>query len=174
MALNTRSLFDPRWVFANRQSVQGSMLIRGEVFRIDAKTPDTSTWEPFAANPANRQPLAPVNETLIYLGPARVQPNQDWRARKVNWGTETVTEHAVRVALSFEQNELATSGEQFPIIQPRDFFRVLEVLTVDGIKVDPNMLGNIYTIRVVNSSSNAWTRDMLCDIVTDQVGAPLA
>ncbi len=193
MALNTRGVMDPRFPFFARPVVQGAMMCAGTLYRV---TPNTVTeWDPFNADPTKRAPVDVVTLTPIYVGPARVQPGQDWRARQQNARDETTVENIIRVQLAFGANQLpggvpdgATlpgaalfpSDDLFPddgdieltndpLVRVDDVFRVSAVHQLNGTPVDEQLLTNVLIVRNVTTSSNQWVRNLSCALDVTRV-----
>lgn len=174
MALNTRSSIDPRWAFAHRAVARGAMLCSGVLYRTTAGDPATVAWRPFALDPVDRAPGAPAAWTPIYQGPARVQPNQGWRSKVLNFRDETTAQQATLVQLDLSANQLAIDYvTDFPIVKQDDVFRVTDVLTVGGVPVSSQLLNKVFVVRATTSSSNSWTFDAWCDELESVVGDPI-
>jgi len=146
-----------------------------------ARKREASTeWDPLT------KPDTPLFEyTNIYVGKARVQPNNDWRAREYRVQGELVTEHAMRFQLDLTGNEIKTpyplpgpkdtDGDPIELtgdaglIQADDVVKVNRVYAPYGFPVDSVNQGFVFSVRIVNSSSNAWTRVLLCDFIGQHV-----
>lgn len=151
MALMTRRSMDPRWVYASRKVPSGFMEAIVEIFRPAAQdddpifNPDTGEW-------TGGQP------TYLFQGRARVQPNKDWRARNREFAREETAEHAVRVQVEFGSNTLDGSDGALPE------FRIGDRVKVTYSPHDEALKDYLFTIRNPISSSNAWLRNLLCDV----------
>ena len=161
--LNRRPMIDDRWSYAQRRVVIGAMRAKCLIYYPQK---NTTQWTPFDSDPTKRAvPDADVLGTPLYLGRCRVQPNKDWRARRMEVGGEIVTDHAVRIQIDFTGNELVPDGIT-PVIPEHALVRVAPegVLTVGGLPVS-NQIGLVdYFVRIVSESSNSWVKTLLCDM----------
>lgn len=179
MALNTRGLIDPRWSYFARQTVRGAMIATVEV-----KHPIESAdqWDPLKGDV-----FGEVGQDGVYrhyVGPARVQPNNDWRARKQSWPGQKITEHAMRIQIDLTGNTLAGGNPDKDFAQQMsydaglmhvgDIVRVTEVAAPYGAQypVEPIIMRYEYIVRNVSSSSNSWVRTLLCDFIVNNVTPP--
>ena len=154
-------MLTPEWAFHHRETVSGSMMCRVELSRTSAI--DRGSWTP----DKGFGDVSAVTETLIYRGIARVQPNKDWRARKQEYETEAVVEHAYRIQLAFDGQEL--SGKGFPqVILPEDRVKVIEVASLRGVAIDPAIKNFDFIVRNSVAGSNYWVRTLLCDVLVDE------
>jgi hypothetical protein len=151
MALMNRRSMDPRWVYASRKVPSGFMEATIEIFRPAPQNsepvfdPETGTWSG-----------GPV--TYLFRGRARVQPNKDWRARNREFAREETAEHAVRVQVEFGSNTIEGSDGVLPE------FRLGDRIRVTSSPHDTALEDYIFTVRNPTSSSNAWLRNLLCDV----------
>lgn len=168
-----RVTFDPRFAFYHRGVPRGAMQAIGTLYRVPRLAAGNTSWNPHDPDPAQRAPGPDTERIAIYNGPARVQPQLGWRARKQNWKTQQVTEAGFGIQLSFKDNTLAdapvNAGVQFPTIVPNDLFKVDSVLVWDGLEVDPELKDFDYIVRTVTPSSNSWVRTIMCDVQTGAV-----
>lgn len=127
----------------------------------------------------------------VWVGPGRVQPNKDWRARPKEVGGEFDATQAVRVQIPIGKNELGavrggqlpfgTLGfgeggfggtlEQAPFVSygpdpefAKDFRVDIDYMPVTGSKV---METKQLIVRNALISSNAWVYNLLCDVGTN-------
>lgn len=158
--LNTRGM-DPRWVTHHRSVATGWMAAQITVYKVATETFD---WDPLN-DPFKRDPGVAMEQTAIYLGPGRVQPNKDWRARLMEEGNSIVTTHAIRVQLDYQGNTLGNGS--FPQIEAQDVLRVTDVFRDDsGI-----LTKWLFTIRNISVGSNAWVHTLLCDVEVNNLGS---
>lgn len=176
MNLNNRGVMDPRWAFHHRPVARGAMMCRGTVYRLFVPSltqQRAEGWQPLAPNASDRIPPESHRTVAVYSGPARVQPQLGWRARKQNGRDRVVTEAGFGIQLDFRENDLRdaeiNNGSQFPRIVPNDFFRVDEVFSWGDIEVDPALKEFNYIIRTLTPSSNSWTRNLMCDVTPGTV-----
>lgn len=179
MSLNTRGVLDPRFAYFARPVARGAMW--GTITVARPKVADE--WDPF--DPDTPKFDDGFTYTKLYVGPARVQPNNDWRARKYRNAGELVTEHAMRFQLDLTGNTITSpkplpgpvDDENDPIPLPGDagMLRAGDMVKVDsvaapyGFPVDSIDTGFVYQVRIVNASSNSWTRILLCDFIGQHV-----
>jgi hypothetical protein len=169
VALNTRSMIDPRWPFHQREVVAGSMLAYVEIAHPQT---DAVEWNPMQGDVFD----GTTDYVLHYQGPARIQPNVDWRARVHKLDGQIITEHAVRIQVPFNRNEITnpvllpdqTTGA-LGIVHVSDVVRVLEGANLFGTDVDEAVTLATYVIRNISISSNEWTRILLCDVIVNNV-----
>lgn len=162
MALANRTLLTPEWAFWHRNSVAGSMMCRVSLTSVSGRY--NTAWTP----KDGFSNVKPVDELEVYRGIARVQPNKDWRARKQKFETEAVTEHAYRIQLAFDGQELEDNDGNplpFPAIHAEDRVRVIQVQSLRGIEVDPAIKDLVYIVRNSVAGSNYWVRTLLCDVI---------
>lgn len=159
MALGSRQLLTPEWAFHHRDAAAGSMRCRVEVCSVSADPGED--WTP-ADGFAKK---ATVVEVPVYRGIARVQPNKDWRARKQKYETESVVEHAYRIQLAFDGNELGDGTFPFQGLSKEDRVRVISVDSLRGVSVDTDLMSYTYIIRNILTGSNYWVRTLLCDVI---------
>lgn len=166
MALNTRSGFDPRFAFFARVTAMGFMICRVRVYSSTLKdiTDEVLEWDPTAGT----APAGDTTFTVIYEGPGRVQPNQDWRARATSMTDETVVIHNTRIQLPFDGNEIG--DKSFPDIRVNDVVRVIDTFALDGVQVDPLLTDFIHIVGNVVPSSNSWVRTLSCNTDMTKVG----
>lgn len=86
---------------------------------------------------------------LLYRGYARLASNKDWRARVRTQRGDTGTVHAVRVQVPIRT---------CPPIYANDIVRVVEAAP------DPDLMHYLFHVRNPLMSSNAWLRNLLCDV----------
>lgn len=170
---------DPRFAYFARGVARGAMWAGITIAR---PTTDDS-WDP--KDPDSPEFTGAYTYKNLYIGPARVQPNNDWRARKYRVAGELVTEHAVRVQLDLTGNTIKTpdplpgpldqSGDPIELPGDAGIIRTEDVIKVDTVAapysypVDSMGEGFIYVVRVVSASSNSWVRTLLCDFIAQHV-----
>jgi len=180
MPLNTRGLFDPRWAYFARPVATSGMLA---VVEVRHPTNPAVPWNPLSDNESQRvfaSDGAGLEGVLLhYRGPGRVQPNNDWRARKQKWQGQLITEHAMRIQIDLTGNTLTGGNpdkdfdEQQPydagLMHVGDVIRVTSVAAPFGPPIEPIITKYQYVVRNVSSSSNSWVRTLLCDFVVNNV-----
>lgn len=170
MLLNTRGVFDPRFGYFARPVLRGSMWARVEVHHVHMLD-SSQVWKPAEGGVFGG---STDRSALHYRGRARMQPNNDWRARKVRWSGENVTEHAMRIQLDLQGNEVVSDDplpDTFPgdagMFHVNDVVTVIEIASPYGHPVDGLNIGYEFTIRNPNASSNSWGRTLLCDFIVN-------
>lgn len=154
--LHSRRALDPRWAWHQRSVPIGHMSSVCEVFRRTGDANDYG-WDPstggIAVNRDVSEPYFPP-VALIYRGRARAATNKDWRARTRTARSDSGIIHAVR----FQIPERLS-----PPVHSHDILRVVDS------PPDQELQHYIFHVRNVMMSSNAWVRNLLCDV---DVGHP--
>jgi hypothetical protein len=150
MALNSRmGIFHPQFFYHPRPTVESGMLAKVEIYKPTGKLPE---WE------GPGKGMSDEGYELIWRGPARIQPDKDWRARVRNFGGEMSGIFAVRVQVPINKNELG------PDRRFRKDYRVdIIEAPVEGTETLEGM--SLYVRNAVNSA-NAWLYNLLCDTDT--------
>lgn len=89
------------------------------------------------------------NLILLYRNSARIANNKDWRARIRTQRGDSGTDHALRVQVPIRT---------CPPVYANDLIRVVEA------KPDPDLENYLLHVRNPLMSSNAWLRNLLCDV----------
>lgn len=154
--LNTRSIFDPRFTRAVAQVGQGGMTSSVLVRRpLPEDSPLRGGW-----NYEEGKHIGEEFQTL-WAGPARVQPNKDWRAKSYEFASTTTAIQACRFSLPLADGAwngaLSASEREFRdedqiIIQSNAFDHL------DAIK------RFVYIVRNGLVSGNAGLQNILCDV----------
>ena len=170
MALNTRSALDPRWAYAHRAVARG-----WQSATIEVKHPSDSAtiWNAVAGDNFT----AAKTDYVHYQGSARVQPNNDWRARKNPLTGQNATEHAVRFQLDLTGNQVVNPNpsigtppsQDIGTLHKGDIVRIVDMASPFGHEVDAQLMAYQYVIRNISTSSNSWVRTILCDFLVDNV-----
>lgn len=150
-SLNRRSALDPRWAWHQRSVPIGHMNATVEIFRRPAQGND------YGFDPATGALTIPDGQggekypqlILLYRGPARVANNKDWRARMRTQRGDTGTDHALRVQVPIRQ---------CPPVHANDLVRAIDA------PPDPELEHYLLHVRNPLMSSNAWLRNILCDV----------
>lgn len=161
-SLNRRTALDPRWLMHQRSVPIGHMNAAVEIFRRPAQGND------YGFDPASGGLTIPDGQggetfpelILLYRGCGRVANNKDWRARVRTQRGDMGTDHAIRV-----QIPIRTS----PPVHANDIIRTFEPDPDDpelghlGLG-DPELTNYLFHVRNPLMSSNAWLRNLLCDV----------
>lgn len=89
------------------------------------------------------------NLLLLYRDWARLVNNKDWRARVRTQRGDAGTDQAIRVQVPIRT---------CPPVHANDLIRVVEV------EADPELMNYVLHVRNPLMSSNAWLRNLLCDV----------
>lgn len=150
-ALNRRRALDPRWPWHQRSVAHGHMNATVEIFRRPDRGSDYG-YDPVTGGltiPDGHGGRTFPKLSLLYRGEARVANNKDWRARVRTQRGDSGTVHALRV-----QIPIRTS----PPIRAHDLIHVVDA------PPDQDLTDYILHVRNPLMSSNAWLRNLLCDV----------
>lgn len=159
--LNTRRGLDPRWPWHQRSATHGHMNACVEIFRRPGQGGD------YGFDPASGGLTIPDGQggekfpelILLYREEGRVVNNKDWRARVRTQRGDMGTVHAIRVQVPIRT---------CPPVHANDIVRVISgLLDADGNPAplpDPELAHYIFHVRNPLMSSNAWLRNILCDV----------
>lgn len=164
----TGGSFHPFFAYHGRIVNAGAMLATAAVYAVTKVNPTVPMWDPLNDS-AKATPVAPGTRTLIYTGPCRVIMNQDWRARKSMWQAESPVDQATSVMLSYDGNTLPGFERVMPDIPVGSEVRITSVTELGGVPMDKSIMDYIYTVRIIGSNSNSWVRDLLCDIMPNNM-----
>lgn len=145
-----RRALDARWAWHQRSVPGGHMTSVCEIFRRSGDVNDYG-WDAATGG------LTVLGEDdvdwpamrLLYRGQARVATNKDWRARVRTSRSDTGTVHAMRVQVPIRT---------CPPIHAHDVVRVV------SNQPDMELTHYIFHVRNMMMSSNAWLRNLLCDV----------
>lgn len=168
MVLGTGASFHPYFSSYGRSAAEGGMQGTVEVYGVS--TPDhsgTPAYDPL--NGGGVVPTSPNTRALIYRGPGRVIMNQDWRARQNEWNGQVVIDHAVSVMLNLTANTAPGYETTMPTIPVGSELHVVALPQVYGRDSDSSLLNYVYTVRIAAGSTTSWLRDLLCDIIPDNL-----
>jgi len=97
---------------------------------------------------------------LLYRGRARVANNKDWRARVRTARGDMGTVHALRVQVPIRECPPVHANDLVRAFQPDPDDPELGSLVMG----DPELAHYILHVRNPLMSSNAWVRNVLCDV----------
>lgn len=151
-SLLRRRGLDPRWAWHQRSVPIGHMNAVCEIFRRSGDGAHYS-WDPETGGlvdtgPEYDDPVYP-KMCLLYRGPGRGVTNKDWRARSKTIRGDYGVQHALRFQVPIRL---------CPPVHVDDVLRVLES------PPDMELTHHIFHIRNPLMSSNAWIRNLLCDV----------
>lgn len=133
-------------------------------------------WDPLNGKPSRGDTMD--RRDIRYIGPARVQPNKDWRARQIESPGQIPVQHAWRIQVDMMGNRYDPDNPEIWLPPEREYaigetpaetrFRVVQLVEKNGVKV-ASMVGKFtYIVRNISEGSNSWVRTLLCDAdVTD-------
>lgn len=160
--LNSRTALDPRWSWNQRSVPRGHMNAAVEIFRRPAQGNDYAFD---AGTGALTIPDGQGGEKfpeliLLYRGRARVANNKDWRARVRTARGDMGTVHALRVQVPIRECPPVHANDLVRAFQPDPDDPELGSLVMG----DPELAHYILHVRNPLMSSNAWVRNVLCDV----------
>lgn len=97
---------------------------------------------------------------LLYRGIGRVVNNKDWRARVRTQRGDMGTDHAIRVQVPIRTSPPIHANDLVRAVQPDPSDPELGHLVIG----DPELTHYIFHVRNPLMSSNAWLRNILCDV----------
>ena len=143
--INARPSLDPRWVYRHRSVPFGFMSVPVTITRREEGPP---VWNPETGTLEG-------SSVFVWQGPARIQPNKDWRVRYVESGTDPQLIHVVRIQIPLEPHNMP------PLIKAADVITIDEPGEddVDWL-VDPELAKWRFLVRNMLNSSNPWLRNL--------------
>lgn len=159
--LNRRTALDPRWPWHQRSVTHGHMNVTVEIFRRPSQGNEYG-FDPVTGGltiPDGQGGDAFPELTLLYRGRGRVVNNKDWRARVRTQRGDMGTSHAIRVQVPIHP---------CPPVHANDLIRTVAGLIDDegneAPMPDPELKHYLLHVRNPLMSSNAWLRNLLCDV----------
>jgi len=146
--LHNRRSLDPRWPWHQRSVPIGMMNAVCEVFRRSGDASDYG-FDPGTGGLMDTSTGTYPQMILLYRGQVRAATNKDWRARVRTSRGDSGTQHAVRFQVPIRL---------CPPIHAHDVLRVV------SSPPDEELTHYIFHVRNVMMSSNAWIRNLLCDV----------
>jgi hypothetical protein len=170
LPLQNGNSMHPYFPWYGRIAGDGAQLAVVSVFRVRTtqNTPDTA-WDPLSPFQSKWVPQSPQSHVEIYRGPGRVQPNQDWRARKNEVAAEVVVEQAVRIDIAMAGNVLPGFESIMPLIRVGDWVQCIDVVQLQNQPADDIVSKMNYVVRNISSSSNSWEKTLLCDVTPNSM-----
>lgn len=152
--LNRRSVFDPRFqrgmAFVDEKADTSSVLVRRRT---------AASIAPWDFDTGGRPDDGDYK--ILWTGPARVQPNKDWRARGYVFGDETVVFQACRFRLPLANGVWADD------IDDADKFFLDEdqvIITETSFKNLERLKRYIFVVRNPLISGNGFQQNLLADV----------
>lgn len=146
MALNLRSILDPRWVGHHRAVALGMQICEITIYNqnLGSRTYNASTnaWI--------------SSDTALWSGMARIQPLKDAtsRASRVNPSSS----REVEFQISFNKNTLVGATAPMPDLRPGNY------IIVNTSPYDENLKKFSYIVKSVINSSNPWQRTLMTEV----------
>lgn len=158
--MRSTGIFHPLFATHPRLGLETSMT---DYIEIREPTGDYPTWVP-------GEPIGAGTYVAVYRGPARVQPNLDWRARDRKIGGELDATQAVRIQIPFGRNEVGATYDAGVIVNYGDdpFVAKDYIVHVISSQAESSESLQDYTFVVRNAiqASQKWLRNFLADTGT--------
>ena len=146
MALNIRTILDPRWIGHHRAVALGMQICDITIYN-----------ENLASRTYNATTNAWTNsDSAIWSGKARIQPisaNSN-RANRIN----PTNVREVQFQIAFNKNTLAGATASIPDLRPGNY------IIVNNSPLDDTLKKFSYVIRSVVNSSNPWYRTIVAEV----------
>lgn len=145
-------IFHPQFKYHARPTVESAMRDRIEIFE---PTGQPAQWVP-------GQGMTDNVWRLVYRGPARLQPDQDWKARDRNFASEHTAVLAIRIGIPVHGNELDPADPTAPFIA-----KGYKVVVIDPDPESAEWLeGSDLIIRNPLQATQKWLRTFVADTGT--------
>jgi hypothetical protein len=146
MALNLRSILDPRWVGHHRAVALGLQICDITIYsqNLGSRTYNatTNTWD--------------SSDTALWSGKARIQPLKNATSRASRINPSSVKE--VEFQISFNKNTISGATAAMPDLRPGNY------ITVTNSPYDDNLEKFSYIVKSVVNSSNPWQRTLMTEV----------
>lgn len=155
-------VFHPDFFYAPRRTVETAALTHIKIY---ALTPNGAEWEPGVG-------LVVEDDTLVWEGLGRFQPNKDWRARPREVQFEFDAMQAVRIQIPIGKNRVGAvyddlRGRYTSYGTDPHFIKDMRVEVIGGpVKGFEIIEGDNLYIRNALQSQNLWHYNLLCDTKT--------
>lgn len=152
--LNSRGIFDPRFT-------RGIAVVGEGAFNVSVlvRRPVRAPGSQHNFDTGERGPAEPFQS--LWSGPARAQPNKDWRARGYEFAGETTVFQAMRFQLPLVDGEWEVGLDQSQM-EFRDEDQVL--ITATAFSKLEMIKRFVYIVRNPIVSGNAGLQNLLCDV----------
>lgn len=156
MTLNRRRSLDPRWMYHHRSVPAGWMAAQVQITR---RSSTQGEWDPVTGT-------LTTERELVWEGPARIQPNKDWRVRYVESGTDQQLMQIVRVQIPLRDSNPP------PLIKAMDIITVMRSDPASQWTPDTDLPHWRMVVRNMLNSSNPWLRNIsaVVDVSDPQAG----
>ncbi|MCP9209723.1 DUF6093 family protein [Streptomyces sp. NEAU-Y11] len=161
-SLNRRMSLDPRWSWHQRSVPRGHMNAAIEILRRPGQGGDYG-FDPTTGGltiPDEHGGRKFPEIILLYRGPGRIANNKDWRARVRTQRGDMGTDQAIRVQAPIRTCPPVYANDLVRAVQPDPGDPELGHLVLG----DPELTHYILHVRNPLMSSNAWLRNILCDV----------
>ena len=146
MALNSRSVLDPRWVYHNRNVSTSFQVCDIDIYNEQlggrVYDPTTNSWD--------------NGSTVIWAGKARIQPTKISSERNIPGNPSFVRQ--VIMQIDFNKNQVEGSDGEMADIRPGNY------VLVTNSPYDATLQNFVYIVRTVMGSSNPWQRTITCEV----------
>ena len=151
--MRTTRIFHPLFAYHPRSSLATSYTNLIEIFSPTGVTEDYLPGQPSSD-------IGPY--TLEWRGLARVQPNNDWRARTRDVAADFDGTQAVRIQFGILRNELKPDATHDPHFAKDWMVRIIST-PVEGTE---SLQDRDLFVRNAINSGNKWQHNLLCDVGT--------
>lgn len=159
-------LFHPNFFYAPRPVLDTADLVKLRIYDL---TPEAAEWTPGVG-------LEVEEDTLVWEGHGRFQPNKDWRARPREVQFEYDAIQAIRIQIPIGKNLIGATYDNdlnryTAYGNDPHFVKDMRVEVVDGpVKGFEQFTGDNLYIRNALQSQNLWHYNLLCDTKTGSQG----
>lgn len=145
-------IFHPQFKYHPRRSIDQAMPDRIEIYAPTGVQPE---WTPDGGMSADTY-------ELVYRGNARIQPDQDWKARDRNFANELTSVLGLRIGIPVRGNEL-TPDKAAPFLSKNWKVVVIEPSeeTQQFIPLEADII-----VRTAIQASEKWLRTFVADVGT--------
>lgn len=146
MALNTRGIIDPRWVYHNRAVRDTLNAVEIQIFNPqiseDSYDPETNSWS--------------GETTVLWQGLAQIKTVRSPASRVMKLNPSSIQE--VEFHIDFKGNTLEGSEGEMPELRPN--YQIF----VTSSPLDPQLEAFIYNITGVVNDTLSWHRVITCEV----------
>lgn len=160
--MRTGGVFHPNFFYAPRRSVESAELVHIKIYKLAV---DGGDWVPGVG-------MVGSDDTLVWEGHGRFQPNKDWRSRPREVQFEYDAVQAVRIQIPIGRNQVGsvfdTDKNRYTSYGPDpDFVKDMRVEVISGpVTGFEHTEGKNLYIRNAIQNQNLWQYNLLCDTKT--------
>lgn len=148
-------IFHPNFKYHPRASIESAMRDRIEIYEPTGIAP---SWSPDTGMTGDAW-------RIVYRGRARLQPDQDWKARDRNFANELTATMAIRIGIPVRGNELNPDNPIAPFIG-----KGYKVIVIDADPESKDWIeGTDLIVRNPLQATQKWLRTFVADTGTRQV-----